>query len=128
MANKNHQNKNVNLNGWMNKLKRIEEKTERLALLSKLGQILNSTLDHKEIRRRAMEAATRLMKAEVGSLLLIHEDKDQLYFEVALGDREGDIKTIPLNFGEGIAGWVAQYGKALIVNSPREDPRFFKGV
>jgi len=120
--------KKVDFERWMGKLKQIEEKVGRLALLSRLGQILNSTLDHKEIRRRAMEAATQLMKAEVGSLLLVDEGKRQLYFEVALGDREEDIKMIPLNFGEGIAGWVAQNGKPLIVNSPKKDPRFFKGV
>ncbi len=90
MANKNRQNQNMNLNGWMNRLKRIEEKTERLSLLSHLGQILNSTLDHKEVRRRAMEAATQLMKAEVSSLLLIDEQRNQLYFEVALGEQEDD--------------------------------------
>ena len=120
--------KKIHFEGWMRKLKQIEEKVERLALLSQLGQILNSTLDHKEIRRRAMEAATQLMKAEAGSLLLVDEGKRQLYFEVALGNREEDIKRIPLNFGEGIAGWVAQNGKPLIVNSPKKDPRFFKGV
>ncbi len=120
--------KKLGLNGWMGKLSEIEEKVERLALLSQLGQILNSTLDHKEIRRRATEAATRLMKAETGSLLLVDEGKRQLYFEVALGDREEDIKMIPLSFGEGIAGWVAQNGTPVIVNSPRKDPRFFKGV
>src|SRR4030066_1286995 len=128
MANKNHHNKNVNLNGWMNKLKRIEEKTERLALLSRLGQILNSTLDPKEVRRRAMEAATQLMEAEVGSLLLIDEEKSHLYFEVALGDQEETIKKITLNIGEGIAGWVAQKGDPLIVNAHEKDSRFFKGV
>jgi HD-GYP domain-containing protein (c-di-GMP phosphodiesterase class II) len=120
--------KKIDFDGWVGKLKQIEEKVERLALLAQLGQILNSTLDHKEIRRRAMEAATQLMKAEAGSLLLVDEGKRQLYFEVALGDREEDIKRIPLNFGEGIAGWVAQNGKPLIVNSPKKDPRFFKGV
>jgi len=120
--------KKIDIDRWLDKLKRIEEKVERLALLSQLGQILNSTLDHKEIHRRAMEAATRLMKAEVGSLLLVDEEKRQLYFEVALGDRGEDIKTISLNFGEGIAGWVAQHGRPLIVNSPEKDPRFFKGV
>lgn len=128
MANKNHQNKNMNLNGWMSRLKRIEEKTERLSLLSHLGQILNSTLDHKEVRRRAMEAATQLMKAEVSSLLLIDEQKNQLYFEVALGEQEETIKKITLNIGEGIAGWVAENGKPLIVNAPEKDPRFFRGV
>jgi HD-GYP domain-containing protein (c-di-GMP phosphodiesterase class II) len=120
--------KKIDIDRWLDKLKRIEEKVKRLALLSQLSQILNSTLDPKVIRRRAMEAATRLMKAEVGSLLLVHEEKRYLYFEVALGEREEDIKTISLNFGEGIAGWVAQHGEPLIVNSPEKDRRFFKGV
>jgi len=75
-----------------------------------------------------MEATTRLMKAEAGSLLLVDEEKGQLHFEVVLGDKEEDIKTIFLNLGEGIAGWVAKHGKPLIVNSPRKDKRFFKGV
>ena len=101
----------MNLNEWVDKLKRIEEKAERLSLLSRLGQILNSTLDHQEVRRRAMEAATQLMKAEVGSLLLIDEEKNQLHFEVALGDKEETIRKITLNIGEGIAGWVAQNGE-----------------
>ncbi len=118
----------MDLNEWMDKLKRIEEKTERLSLLSHLGQILNSTLEHKEVHRRAMEAATQLMKAEAGSLLLIDEEKNHLYFEVALGDQEEAIKKITLNIGEGIAGWVAQHGEPLIVNDPEKDPRFFKGV
>ncbi len=120
--------KKIDIDRWLDKLRRIEDKVERLALLSHLSQILNSTLDHKEIRRRAMEAATQLMKAEVGSLLLVDEEERQLYFEVALGDREKEIKTIFLNFGEGIAGWVAQHGKPLIVNAPGKDRRFFKGV
>ena len=58
----------------VSKLKRIEEKVEKLALLSKLSQILNSTLDQQEVRRRAMEAVTQLMKGEVGSLLLVDEE------------------------------------------------------
>ncbi|MBM4338925.1 MAG: HD-GYP domain-containing protein [Deltaproteobacteria bacterium] len=128
MANKKQPNKNGNLNEWVNKLKRIEENAERLSLLSRLGQILNSTLDHQEVRRRAMEAAIQLMKAEVGSLLLIDEEKNQLYFEVALGDREEAIKKIILNIGEGIAGTVAKNGEALIINAPEKDPRFYRGV
>ncbi|MGZ3558497.1 MAG: HD domain-containing phosphohydrolase, partial [Thermodesulfobacteriota bacterium] len=122
------QTKKIDFARWTRKLRQIEKKVERLALLSQLGQILNSTLDHKEIRRRAMQAATQLMKAEAGSLLLVDEGKRQLHFEVALSDREEDIKMIPLNFGEGIAGCVAQSGNPLIVNSPKKDHRFFKGV
>ena len=107
---------------------RIEGRTKRLVLLSKLGRILNSTLNHQEVRRRAMEAATQLMKAEVGSLLLIDEEKGQLYFEVVLGDKEEAVKKMTLSMGEGIAGWVAKTGKPSIVNAPEKDPRFFRGV
>ena len=120
--------KKTDIDRWQSKLRRIEDRADRLSLLSHLSKILNSTLDHQEIRKRAMEAATRLMKAEVGSLLLVDEKRRQLYFEVVLGEREEEIKTISLNFGEGIAGWVARHGTPLIVNSPEKDPRFFKGV
>jgi putative nucleotidyltransferase with HDIG domain len=101
---------------------------ERLNLLLQLGRILNSTLDHREVRRRAMEAATQLMKAEVGSLLLLDAKREHLYFEVALGEKEETVKTVTLNVGEGIAGWVAKNGEPLLVNAPDKDPRFFKGV
>src|SRR4030043_1304521 len=110
------------------KSEEIEEKAKRLVLLSKLGRILNSTLDQQEVRRRAMEAASHLMKAEVGSLLLIDEEQHHLYFEVALGEKEETVKKVTLNMGEGIAGWVAKNGEPLIVNAPDKDPRFFNGV
>jgi putative nucleotidyltransferase with HDIG domain len=110
------------------KSEETEEKAKRLVLLTKLGRILNSTLNHQEVRRRAIEAATQSMKAEAGSLLLIDEEKQQLYFEVALGDKEEAVKTITLGMGEGIAGWVAKNGRPLVVNAPEKDPRFYKGA
>ena len=70
--------KRIDLDVWVSKLKRIEDRVDRLALLSRLGQILNSTLEHREVRKRAIEAATQLMKAETGSLLLIDEKKGEL--------------------------------------------------
>lgn len=118
----------MNLRERVPQVKQIDEKTERLPLLFQLSQILNSTLNHQEVRRRAMEAATRLMKTEASSLLLIDEERNHLFFEVALGEKEEKVKTITLNLGEGIAGWVAQNGEPLIVNQPEKDSRFYKGV
>ncbi len=120
--------KGIDLNEWMSELKRIEERVGRLALLSRLGQILNSTLEQQEVRKRAIEAATQLMKAERGSLLLIDKKRGKLFFEAAPRDKEETIKTITLNLGEGVAGWVAEKGKSLIVNRPERDARFYKGV
>ena len=109
-------------------LEKSNEWEKQLMTLTVLSQILNSTLEHRTVRRRAMQAATELMKAEVGSLLLIDWETNRLYFEVALGDKEETVKTFHLEMGEGIAGWVAQHGDPLIVHDAQNDPRFFSEV
>ncbi len=90
--------------------------------------MINSTLDTREVRKRAIEAATRLMDAEAGSLILIDSDTGELFFEVALGDKGDKIKEIRLKKGEGIAGWVAENGKPVIIHDVQSDPRFFRGA
>lgn len=114
------------LESWVNLARKESAKEEQLKTLTKLSAILNSTLDPKEVQKRAMEAATELMNAEVGSLLLVDEDKNELYFEVALGEKGAQVKEIRLKIGEGIAGWVAQNGEPLIVEDVQSDPRFAK--
>lgn len=105
---------------------KMTAKEEALKTLAKFSAILNSTLDPREVQRRAMEAATELMKAETGSLLLVDEEKNELYFEVALGEKGAQVKEIRLKVGEGIAGWVAEHGEPLIVDDVQSDPRFAK--
>jgi putative nucleotidyltransferase with HDIG domain len=114
--------------GLRKAIEKSHEWEKQLLTLSVLSRILNSTLEHRTVRRRAMQAATELMKAEVGSLLLIDEETNRLYFEVALGDKEETVKTFHLEMGEGIAGWVAKHEKPLIVHDAKSDPRFFSEV
>jgi putative nucleotidyltransferase with HDIG domain len=107
---------------------KYDSKVRKLRALKEISQLLNSTLDEKEVRRRAMEAATRLMEAEVGSLLLIDDATHELYFEVELGKRGERVKEIRLKVGEGIAGWVAKTGEPVIVEDAQRDPRFSRKV
>jgi HD-GYP domain-containing protein (c-di-GMP phosphodiesterase class II) len=119
--------KTIDLDQWLSNLERIEEKVKKLTLFSRISQVLNSTLEHHEVRRRAIEAVTGLIGAEVASLLLLDGD-GRLRFEIALGGHEETLKQVTLEPGEGIAGWVAKTGKPLIVNDPRMDERFSKKV
>lgn len=105
-----------------------EKKVRQLSTLMALSTILNSTLEQKEVRKRAIEAATRLTESEVGSLLLVDEEKNELFFEVALGEKGEKVKEIRLRMGEGIAGWVAKTGESVIIDDVQNDPRFFKGA
>jgi HD-GYP domain-containing protein (c-di-GMP phosphodiesterase class II) len=98
----------------------------RKAMQTQFSMVLNSTLDQREIRKRAMEAATSLLDAEVGSLLLVDKKTNELFFEVALGTQGENLKQVRLRMGEGIAGWVAANDQAALVNDVANDPRYYK--
>ncbi len=111
---------------YTNLLAESRREASRRAMQMELANVLNSTLDQREVRRRAMEAATSLMDAEVGSLLLVDEKTNDLFFEVALGEKGERLKQIRLRMGEGIAGWVAQQNEPALVNDVANDPRHYK--
>lgn len=93
--------------------------------LYELSKMLNSNLETKLIVRNAMKAIVSLVDAEVGSLLLADKEKQELFFEVALGEKEKTLKEIRLKFGQGIAGWVAQNKRPLLINDTSKDDRFY---
>jgi len=95
-------------------------------MLQEISALLNSTLNPAEIRKRAIEAATVLMEADVGALLLIDEKNNELYFDVALGEKGDKVRQVRLRIGEGIAGHVAKTHTPVIVNDVQNDSRFSK--
>ncbi len=111
---------------YANLVAESQKEAGRRIMQMQLANVLNSTLDQREIRKRAMEASTSLVDAEVGSLLLVDEKMNDLFFEVALGAKGERLKQIRLKMGEGIAGWVAAHNEAALVNDVANDPRHFK--
>jgi HD-GYP domain-containing protein (c-di-GMP phosphodiesterase class II) len=99
-------------------------KIGRMQKLQELSGLLNSSLNPAEIRKRAIEAATVVMNAETGSLLLLDEAAQELYFDVALGEKGAGIRQIRLKVGQGIAGAVAKTQEPVIINDCYSDPRF----
>lgn len=99
-----------------------------LKTLMELAATINSTLDGGEVRTRAIEAATRLVDAETGSLLLHDPATNELYFEVALGEKGERLKEIRIPADQGFAGWSFTHAEGLIINDPDNDPRFFRGA
>ncbi|MCG3206005.1 MAG: Adaptive-response sensory-kinase SasA [Elusimicrobia bacterium] len=97
-------------------------------LLLQANRILSSKLDATDVLQAVMELATKVVKAEASSLLLLDEIKNELYFDVALGSVGPSVKQIRLKVGEGIAGWVAKERRPLIVNDVSADPRFSSRV
>lgn len=97
-------------------------------LLLQANRILSSKLDTTEVLQAVMELATKVVKAEASSLLLLDEAKNELFFDVALGSVKESVKQVRLKVGEGIAGWVAKERRPLIVNDVHADKRFTSKV
>lgn len=100
--------------------------TAKFKTLMDLSASINSTLDTRQVRIQAIEAATILVGAETGSLLLYDAASHEIYFEVALGEQGARLKEIRIPADEGIAGWVLKNGQGVIVNDPGNDPRFYR--
>jgi diguanylate cyclase (GGDEF)-like protein len=105
-----------------------DRKIEQLNLLVSMSALINSISDVQEIIKYAIEGSTRLLDAEAGSLLFLEEEAGKLFFVEVVGEKSEKVKGIKLKTGQGVAGWVAEKGKPLIVQDASSDPRFFDGV
>jgi sigma-B regulation protein RsbU (phosphoserine phosphatase) len=113
-----------NLEKMSEDLQALKSKVASLSSLIEISIIINSALDLDSLVALVMEKAQAVMNAEASSVMLVNEELNVLECQVALGEVGDQIKTIRLKMGEGIAGWVAEEGEALIVPDVSLDPRF----
>jgi len=66
------------------------------------------------------------VEGEAASILLLDKEKNELYFKASLGKKSQEIKKYKVKVGQGIAGWVAEKGKSLIVDDVTRDNRWQK--
>jgi len=108
--------------------KQKEEEIAKMSALMEASIVINSTRNLKQLLKIIMQSAEKVMQAEASSVFLIDSEKNELYFEVATGPKEEEVKKIRLKMGEGVAGWVAYTGESLLVPDVSKDPRFAKRV
>jgi len=102
----------------------LKRQVERLSLFHEVGKALFSTLDLQKILQTIMEKISDLLQPDTWSLLMLDEKTQELYFEIAIGSGADKLKDVRLKLGEGVAGWVAQHGEAVLVEDVRNDARF----
>jgi len=101
---------------------------QELGIFHDVAKALTSTLNLDSVLQTIMDKMAEYFRPDTWSLLMVDEAKDELYFAIAVGDAAETLKTLRLKMGEGIAGWVAKHGEALIVPDVYTDPRFAKRV
>ncbi len=95
-----------------------------LTRLLEVNRLITSTLDVKALLRIIMEQVQTVANAEASSLMLLDEARQELVFDVALGEKGESVKSIRVKVGEGIAGTVARDGVPILVKDAGSDSRW----
>lgn len=97
---------------------------KRLTILTDIVKTANSILEPRKVIELIMGKIQQLIPSEAWSMLMVDEERRELTFELALGEKGKDLSALRVKIGEGVAGWVAQTGQPTIVNDAASDPRF----
>ncbi len=101
---------------------------QELTIFHDVAKALTSSLDLDSILQTIMEKMAEYFRPDTWSLLMVDEQRNELYFAIAVGDAAEGLKNVRLKVGEGIAGWVAKHGERLIVPDVSSDARFTKRI
>ncbi|MEW5959912.1 MAG: GAF domain-containing protein, partial [Chloroflexota bacterium] len=105
-----------------------ERQRHELQLVNKIGQLLMSTLDPRQIPRLLLQEVIRLFQVEGASLWRIAGQQIECLFSLDAQGREESfldkIKEMTFAAGQGVLGTVAETGVGMIVNDPRAEPKW----
>jgi len=101
---------------------------QELTIFHDVAKALTSSLDLDSILQTIMEKMAEYFRPDTWSLLMVDEERDELYFAIAVGSASEALKNVRLKVGEGIAGHVAKHGERLVVPDVMTDPRFTKRI
>jgi signal transduction histidine kinase/CheY-like chemotaxis protein len=103
-------------------------KIRQLTTLYDIGKTLSSTLDLDDLLKKALD----LLKSQWGyalcGILLLDQEKDELYVKQVLGRRLEGAKGMRFRAGiDGIVGWVAKTGEPYYSPDVSKEPRYIPG-
>ena len=113
---------------WVRTEEALRQRSRELALLHRAGQAFSSTLNLDQVLITVLEEVRQLLDVVACSVWLTDPQTDELVCQQVIGPQSEIVRGWRLAPGEGLAGWVVQSGKSLIVPDTRADERHFKGV
>jgi len=91
--------------------------------LREVGLALGSTLDLDQLLELILKKITELLEGDRATLYLLDEQRGRLLSRIIVGDEP---QQIELPVGDGIAGYVAKFGRTVRVKDAYRDKRFSK--
>jgi two-component system NtrC family sensor kinase len=90
-------------------------RADELTALNRIATVMGSTLDLDQVLSLAMQGINEILRVEAGALLLLDEAKGELVPRMILCGEKSVRGEMTLSLGQGVAGWVVQEGKSLLL-------------
>jgi Nif-specific regulatory protein len=101
-----------------------DRKIKELTLLFEISQILDQSLDIKQVMQPVLKVIAESLGMLRGTITLLNRQKGEILIEAAYGLSTSQQKKGKYNLGEGITGKVVQTGRPMIIPKISEDPQF----
>ncbi len=106
----------------------LYEETERRSLekevLLEISRTLSAPLDLDEVLEAIFRSLRQVVRYDAAAIYLVSRSSQRLELVRDAGYPEGSDEAFRLSVGEGIVGWVAKTGEAVIVPDVRRDRRY----
>ncbi len=101
------------------------KKEDRLVVdsLYRISSLVSDTEDPREALEIIIDEIMRILPAQSAAIELLNPDTNLLEIEVFRGFPDHS-KEMQLRLGQGVTGWVALHGRALVVPDVSKDPRY----
>lgn len=106
--------KNVKLRTKLRELDSLYRASKLMTSIQHLDHLLNGII----------KLAARVLQAKTASLMLLDGTTNELRIFASKGLDAATAKKVRMKVGEGIAGYVVEYGKPLLVKNVEKDSRF----
>ncbi len=108
--------------------RKVDRQSVEFAVVSDISHTLTSTLSMDNVLQQLTGTIRRTLNVESLSVGLAEAHTGDIVFaEKLMGSQFKNLPQIRVKHGQGIAGWVAEHGKPVIVNDAYADKRFYSG-
>ena len=105
-------------------LRTAKREVQELQLLVEISQILDRSLDLREVVGPVLEATARRLEMVRGTISLLDRDTGEIFIDAAHGLSDSQKEKGRYRLGEGVTGKVIQSGKPAVVPRVSQEPQF----
>jgi two-component sensor histidine kinase len=104
------------------------QRNNELALLNRVSRELNASLDPEQVFNTVLEEMRRLLQVVACSIWLVDPQTDELVCRQVTNPQSELMHGWRLAPGQGLAGWVVQNGRSLVVPDATQDTRHYREI